>query len=576
MYLANYGKSYALIIGIDDYQHAGPLRYAVSNATAVADLLTTTLGFETANVTILTNREATGFGILRAFSKLTRYGTDGDDRVIVFFAGHGHTETSIRGEVGFLVPSDGNPHDLSTLIRWDELTRNSDLIRAKHILFIMDACYGGLAVTRAFSPGAMRFLRDMMQRISRQVLTAGKADELVSDLGGPLPNHSVFTGHLLEALAGKAKDNDGNLTANGVIAYVYQAVGADASAQQTPHYGYLHGDGDLVFQPLQVEEAVPAGIPIEDRLVSVPAILRGKENIEVDELQSLKELLSEPKHRIQLHDFVAQRTREVLSKTAQDYFSTQGAVDKDTFVERLHRYEETVQELIPQEMLLGRWGDAHHAEAFRMPLKKLSERISPASGSTYLIESRWYPIFLLMYAGGIGAIAGNAYGNLFSFLHTPVPNPFGNKNGNVLLVAVTKPMTDIYDTFKWFPEHERNYTPRSEYLFRFFQPFADDTLFLGAEYESIFDRFELLYALEYANMDHPEGMTENESVWGPIGRFGWKGRFDKTPLQSLFDEATKEGNDWAPLRAGFFNRSLSRFQELANALGRRTSSLGWH
>jgi hypothetical protein len=44
----------------------------------------------------------------------------------------------------------------------------------------------------------------------------------------------------------------------------------------------------------------------------------------------------------------------------------------------------------------------------------------------------------------------------------------------------------------------------------------------------------------------------------------------------LFDEATKEGNDWAPLRGGFFNRSLSRFQELAIALGRRTSSLGWH
>lgn len=247
MYSASYAKSYALLIGIDNYQHTSPLSYAVSDAIAVAAILTQQLGFSEDNITVLTNEKATRSTILRAYLSLARHGTENDDRVVIFFAGHGHTVTSMRGEVGFLVPYDGEPVDLSTLIRWDELTKGADLIRAKHILFIMDACYGGLAVTRSFSPGAMRFLRDMMQRVSRQVLTAGKADEVVSDYGGPLPDHSVFTGHLLEALSGKARDNDGNLTANGVIAYVYQAVGADASSQQTPHYGYLHGDGDLIF-----------------------------------------------------------------------------------------------------------------------------------------------------------------------------------------------------------------------------------------------------------------------------------------------------------------------------------------
>jgi uncharacterized caspase-like protein len=113
------------------------------------------------------------------------------------------------------VPYDGNPEKLATLIRWDELTRNADLITAKHILFIMDACYGGLAITRALKPGTMRFQKDMLMRPARQVLTAGKADEVVADLGGPLPNHSVFTGHLIEALQGKAESVPGLLTANG-------------------------------------------------------------------------------------------------------------------------------------------------------------------------------------------------------------------------------------------------------------------------------------------------------------------------------------------------------------------------
>src|SRR5439155_10124504 len=110
---------------------------------------------------------------------------------------------------------------------WDDLTRNSELIRAKHMLFVMDACYGGLALTRNTQPGSARFLKDMMLRYSRQVLTAGKANEVVADSGGPLPAHSVFTGHLIEGLRGKATAANGVITANGLMAYVYQSVAND-------------------------------------------------------------------------------------------------------------------------------------------------------------------------------------------------------------------------------------------------------------------------------------------------------------------------------------------------------------
>lgn len=340
MYKARYRWSHALIIGIDRYEHVSPLGYAVSDAVAISGLLTSQLGFDEMNLKLLKDEDATKANILRAFLSLARYGTEDDDRVIIFFAGHGQTVSSIKGDVGFLIPFDGNPKDLSTLIRWDELTRNSDFIRAKHILFLMDACYGGLALTRSVAPGTMRFLRDMMLRVSRQVLTAGKADETVSDLGGPLPNHSIFTGHLLEALSGKARDNDGNITANGVIAYVYQAVGADSSSQQTPHYGYLHGDGDLIFEPFQFDEAEAAEFPSDERLVSVPAAQ--EENNQMDKQERLKELLSETRYRIQLHDFLAQHTREVLARTGQDYFPSNGRIDNDIAVERMHKYEEAV------------------------------------------------------------------------------------------------------------------------------------------------------------------------------------------------------------------------------------------
>jgi hypothetical protein len=571
MYSVCYVKSRALIIGIDDYQHVSPLKYAVNDANAVAELMVRKLGFQKENVLVLTNGEATRSAIYRSFLSFAGKGTDHNDRLVVFFAGHGFTTSSLRGEVGYLVPSDGSPNDLSTLLRWDDLTRNADLIRSKHVLFIMDACYGGLAVTRSFRAGAMRFLSDMMMRTSRQVLTAGKADELVSDLGGPLPNHSVFTGHFLEALSGKAEDNEGNLTANGVIAYVYQAVSSDSTSQQTPHYGYLHGDGDMIFYPLPTEEPENKDAPPNERLVSVPALNTDKDE-GMDQQTQLKQLLSERKYRIELHDFMAQRTRELLSLTGQDYFSTQGPVDNRIFVERMHKYEDAVQNTLPAIMLLGRWGENEHLESYCMPIKRLSDRIAPMSGKTYLLESRWYPVFLLMYAGGIGAIAGANYRAIYDLLHTQVPNPYGRTNGDNLLFSTVSAMNAIYDGFKLFPGHEQQHAPRSDYLFKLLQPLADDILFLGTEYEKTFDKMELIMGLEYMQIVHPELIAEDEEVWGPPGRSAWMGR---SAIDLLVKEAKAAGDTWPPLVGGLFGGSFERFLQLTGALSRLTAQLRW-
>ena len=188
------------------------------------------------------------------------------------------TAQGYRETVGFLVPVDGIPSSKNTLIRWDELTRNADLIAAKHVLFIMDACYSGLAIQRtAVAPGTERFLRDMLQRYARQVITAGKADETVADGGGPSGKNSIFTGYLLEGLGGKAADEHGVLTANELMHYVYQKVSQDNRSHQTPHYGHLDGDGDFVLRSPEREHLAPTTtadylVPaIEEMPEAVPA-----------------------------------------------------------------------------------------------------------------------------------------------------------------------------------------------------------------------------------------------------------------------------------------------------------------
>jgi len=152
VYKPTYGTSWALVIGVNDYQTAPPLNYAKADAEAFAEILQTKFGFLQEKVSVLLDSAATREKILSSFLNFTQDSVGPDDRVAVFFAGHGCTRTGKYGEVGFLVPVDGDPKHLNSLIRWDELTRNAELVQAKHILFVMDACYGGLALHRSTPP----------------------------------------------------------------------------------------------------------------------------------------------------------------------------------------------------------------------------------------------------------------------------------------------------------------------------------------------------------------------------------------------------------------------------------------
>src|SRR2546428_2179732 len=341
IYRPIYSHSHALVVGINNYAKAAHLRCARQDAEAVADRLVRSFGFAADNVTLLLDEQATRATILDRFLLFTREDLVApDDRLVVFFAGHGATRLGRRGEVGFLVPHDGEPGNLASLLRWDDLTRNSELIPAKHILFIMDACYGGLALTRAFPPGAARFAKDMLQRYARQVIAAGKADEVVADQGGPLPGHSVFTGHLLEALGGKASSREGLISANSVMAYVYDRVATDYGSHQTPHYGFLDGEGDLIFNHGLVTDRDADATKSQPLLIEVPPTFTAPaEAAPSSERTTLKELLSDPAHKIRLHDLVQTQVRAFLHELPPSRMSGQTDVTADELGRRLRTYE---------------------------------------------------------------------------------------------------------------------------------------------------------------------------------------------------------------------------------------------
>lgn len=572
-----YAESRALIIGVNAYQKAPPLGYAVSDALGVRRALIEQMGFPERNVVMLLDEEATRTNVLKSFLGFAADTVNLDDRLLVFFAGHGTTRTGFRGDVGYLVPCDADPDDPSTLIRWDELTRNADLIRAKHILFVMDACYGGLALTRAPHGGNARFLKDMLLRTSRQVLTAGKPDEVVADAGGPIANHSVFTGHLLMGLYGEAANAQGIITASSLMSYVYGKVSTDKNSSQTPHYGHIDGDGDFILVAPQLDELEAREDLDLDRLMVVPYADEFRDQPR-DSLQSkvvrIKELLSKPESSIQLHDFVIDEVKRFHGLVSQDHFGVAGSYSNDELISRIGRYEHSARDISVLMAALAYWATGAQRHVLRKAFSRIADHLESHGGLKSWLDLRWYPLILQMYSAGIAAIEARRYDLLSDMLLTQIETPESVSSNIAFVEGASRAILEFTraDLFKRLPGHERNYVPMSEYLFKILQPQLDDALFLGKTYESAFDEFEIFFALVCADIRKRNG----RDAWGPIGRFGWKhSRGEDSPLARVIAQAKADEGRWLPLQSGLFGGDLSRFLAAAEEYEKGVAGLNW-
>jgi len=246
-----YRESWAAIIGIDDYANWQKLRYATHDAQGMKDLLLQKYNFKPDHIFTLLDSQATRQNILSllgdklASPDLVQH----DDRVLIFFAGHGATRKLASGrDLGYIIPVDADLTSFEgSAISMTNFQDISEAIPAKHVLFLMDSCYSGLALTRG-GPAlpSQNYLNEMARREARQMFTAGGADQEVADNG---PNgHSIFTWTLLQGLDGRADLNgDGVITATELAAYVAPAV--SALSHQTPAFGNLPGSegGDFLF-----------------------------------------------------------------------------------------------------------------------------------------------------------------------------------------------------------------------------------------------------------------------------------------------------------------------------------------
>lgn len=237
-----YANSYALVIGNDAYSEGWPsLSNAVADAREIAAALKDR-GFE---VTLVENLDSVALrDTLREFFAIQ--GSDPEARLLLWYAGHGH---SIKGE-GFLVPIDAPaPTEPEFKVRALHMRDFGGLMRlaeAKHVLAIFDSCFSGtIFTTRAGSVPAA--ITRVTTRPTRQFMTSGDAEQQVSDDG-------TFRRLFLRALAGEStadSNGDGYLTGSELGLFMSDEMTNYTEEAQTPRYGKLrdpdYDRGDFVF-----------------------------------------------------------------------------------------------------------------------------------------------------------------------------------------------------------------------------------------------------------------------------------------------------------------------------------------
>nr|VFJ61184.1 MAG: Formylglycine-generating enzyme, required for sulfatase activity, contains SUMF1/FGE domain [Candidatus Kentron sp. FW] len=241
--LLRYGKSFALLIGVGDYAHWSDLHQVSRELDRVQKML------KGQGFTVIRVNNPDSDELSDAFEDFKdKYGFDGNNRLLFFFSGHGHTRD--HNNKGYLVPTDApDPNDDETGFLRHALPMTRIMswareIEARHALFLFDSCFSGTVFKQKAQSKKPRHLTEDIGGKVRQFITAG-------DAGDEVPAKSTFTPAFVDAITQGKADlyRDGYITGTELGLYLKSEV--PKFIRQTPQFGkirdYELSRGDFVF-----------------------------------------------------------------------------------------------------------------------------------------------------------------------------------------------------------------------------------------------------------------------------------------------------------------------------------------
>lgn len=245
-----YDESHALVIGISNY--TGGWRKLPGVKTDVAEIsrVLRAQGFNSVTTAMDVTREEFD-SALRSF--ISKYGLRERNRLVIYFAGHGHTErTSDDRDLGYIVmrnapKPDSDPGNFYLAsVSMDEINSHALRIKSKHALFVFDSCFSGTIFRSEAESRIPPAIASLTAAPVRQFITSGAA-------GQQVPDDSIFRAYFARAFDQRAGDlnNDGFITGEELGKYLMGTVASDSRDTQTPRFGKIRDAklniGDVVF-----------------------------------------------------------------------------------------------------------------------------------------------------------------------------------------------------------------------------------------------------------------------------------------------------------------------------------------
>ncbi len=251
-----FDNSYAIIISIGNYD-TSPMRSPKLDAEKIKNYLISTGEYD--EIVMLQDEDATyeavRYFMHHYFQKKMKEGTK--NRLLFYFSGHGTQhkgpDDQIIGSL-LLKESTGSIDDLN-LIDMRQIEAWADrLWNANHILFLIDACFSGLAgtevkATRVYDTTVRP--SELIEKNSRFLIASGEATQ--ESLGDPKRwGGSLFTDALISGLEGNADKSpiDSIVTIYELYTYVKRAVDNESGTlgkDQTPVMTSLSNDNGTYF-----------------------------------------------------------------------------------------------------------------------------------------------------------------------------------------------------------------------------------------------------------------------------------------------------------------------------------------
>jgi uncharacterized caspase-like protein len=158
-------RLHAVLVGVSSYADSSipDLRFAAGDARALSDAFHASIHSADASIHLLTDEDATREEIMHLVGTTLPRRATSDDLVLFYFAGHGspETEPGMATASRFLACHDTRRNALfaTAIDVTTDLTRAAQRLRAKLVIFMLDACFSGYSGGRSFVGPALEAYR---------------------------------------------------------------------------------------------------------------------------------------------------------------------------------------------------------------------------------------------------------------------------------------------------------------------------------------------------------------------------------------------------------------------------------